>query len=59
MLNVFEVLLHHGQGIFLNSLVDSGSDLDFIDWATVNKYQIPFKRLGRDKYVEFLEEMDY
>jgi len=54
MLNVFEVLLHHGSGLYSNALVDSGSDLEFMDWGFVNKYQIPFKRLGRDRYVEGL-----
>ncbi|OUM58048.1 hypothetical protein PIROE2DRAFT_16792 [Piromyces sp. E2] len=50
MLNVFDVVLKENSGLKIKALVDSGSDLDFIDWSTTKRLGIPIKRLYQDKY---------
>jgi len=54
MLNMFKVILEINGGLILHALVDSGSDLEFIDWKTVKQFNIPVQKLFKDKYIEGL-----
>jgi len=54
MLNVFDIILKTDSGLKVKALVDSGSDLDFVDWEAAKRMRIPIQRLQKDKYVEGL-----
>jgi len=45
------VLLKVNRGIQMPALIDSGSDLNFLDYSTMERYRIQIQKLYKDKFV--------
>jgi len=49
--HTYDVVFKFKEGLIMSAIIDTGSDLNIMDRATADKYQIPMQRLRYDKNV--------